>query len=233
MSDGETEKAEDPRSIEANAVLALRILSEAQRIAEEVGAPTWQYAVDLRDLEEQGVTRTAIRWLIAKRRVETAIETTLPGSFERTFQTYRGTSLGSSTCLVLHTAGSAPAPAPATGPVVRAAPPRTGLERVLAANQVPSPPVWNPESRELTVDGLTVKRFRVPAPNQELILQVFMEEGWPTRIDDPLPIVQGVERKRRLQATIVCLNRCQQQRLLRFRGDGLGSGIQWERTDTG
>ena len=32
-----------------------------------------------------------------------------------------------------------------------------------------------------------VKRYRVPAPNQELILAAFEEEGWPQLIDDPLP----------------------------------------------
>ena len=47
--------------------------------------------------------------------------------------------------------------------------------------------MWDPERRELHVAGLIVKRFKWPAVNQEAILTAFAEEGWPPRIDDPLP----------------------------------------------
>ena len=37
-----------------------------------------------------------------------------------------------------------------------------------------------------------VKQYRVPSPNQEAVLTVFQEEGWPPRIDDPLsPVPDG------------------------------------------
>jgi hypothetical protein len=38
-----------------------------------------------------------------------------------------------------------------------------------------------------------VKEFKLPAPNQETILTAFQEEGWPPRIDDPLPPVPQAE----------------------------------------
>jgi hypothetical protein len=68
----------------------------------------------------------------------------------------------------------------------------------------------------------------VPAPNQELILGCFEEEGWPPRIDDPLPPHPELAAKRRLHATITTLNRHHKHRLLRFLGDGSGEGVRWE-----
>ncbi len=95
-----------------------------------------------------------------------------------------------------------------------------------AATEKPS---WNFERRELIFLGKVVKRFRWPAPNQEMILGVFAEEGWPAKIVDPLPQENGLEPKRRLGDTIKCLNRNQFSRLIRFRGDGTGEGVLWER----
>jgi len=94
-----------------------------------------------------------------------------------------------------------------------------------------STPKWNVERRELTVSGTVVKRFRWPAPNQEMILSVFSEEGWPSRIEDPLPQGKGLDPKRRLGDTIKCLNRNQNVNLIRFRGDGTGEGILWDIED--
>jgi hypothetical protein len=89
-------------------------------------------------------------------------------------------------------------------------------------------PHWDPIRQELTLDDRVVKRFKVPAQNQELVLAVFQEEGWPLRIDDPLPYQGDQDPKRRLHDTINALNRRQVNELLRFLGDGKGSGIRWE-----
>lgn len=89
-------------------------------------------------------------------------------------------------------------------------------------------PVWDPARRELLWGERIVKRFRVPAPNQELVLVAFQEEGWPPHIDDPLPHVLAVEPKRRLHDTIVALNRHQAEHAVRFLGDGTGTGVCWE-----
>ena len=78
-----------------------------------------------------------------------------------------------------------------------------------------------------------MKQYRVPAPNQEAVLSAFLEEGWPRRIDDPLPPKGDVAPKTRLHDTIKWLNRNQQERLLRFLGDGTGQGVLWELINLG
>ncbi|QDV81768.1 hypothetical protein TBK1r_06880 [Stieleria magnilauensis] len=93
-------------------------------------------------------------------------------------------------------------------------------------------PEWNADSRRLQIDGQIVKRFKWPAANQEAVLCAFEEEGWPERIDDPLPPQPEQDAKRRLADTIKCLNRKQVNELMHFRGDGTGEGVVWERHDT-
>jgi len=89
-------------------------------------------------------------------------------------------------------------------------------------------PRWDAMRRELVVDGQIVKRFRLPAVNQEAVLTAFEEEGWPARIFDPLPPQLSRCSKRRLNETIKALNRSHLARIIRFRGDGTGEGVLWE-----
>lgn len=63
--------------------------------------------------------------------------------------------------------------------------------------------------------------------NQRCILAAFQEEDWPERIDDPLPGHRGIDPKRRLIDTIVCLNKGLTHQLIRFHGDGTGTGVIW------
>jgi hypothetical protein len=72
-----------------------------------------------------------------------------------------------------------------------------------------------------------VKRFRQPAEQQELVLAAFEEQGWPPRIDDPLPGGNGVNAKQRLRDAMKNLNRHQRNRRIRFEADGTGKGILW------
>lgn len=89
-------------------------------------------------------------------------------------------------------------------------------------------PDWDPDARKLCLNGILVKWFKWRAANQEAILNAFQEEGWPSRIDDPLS--PGLEQspKRKLSDTIECLNNKQKNKLIRFHGDGTGEGIVWE-----
>ena len=89
-------------------------------------------------------------------------------------------------------------------------------------------PFYDQERRALWVGSRLVKRFKQPAPTQHTILSAFQELGWPARIDDPLPRAAGQDPKLRLGEAIKRLNRHQQQRLIRFRADGTGTGILWE-----
>ena len=88
-------------------------------------------------------------------------------------------------------------------------------------------PSWDRDRPELRWGNTVVKRFKVPAPNQELILAAFQEDGWPVRIDDPLPPHPELDPKRRLHDTINSLNRSQKLPLIRFLGDGSGQGVRW------
>jgi hypothetical protein len=88
-------------------------------------------------------------------------------------------------------------------------------------------PFWNVELRELHLGNILIKRFRRPARNQETILAAFQEDGWPRRIDSPLPSCEDTSAVDRLHDGVKKLNR-QTRGLLRFRSDGLGQGVLWE-----
>ena len=89
-------------------------------------------------------------------------------------------------------------------------------------------PRWDRDRHELRVGGELVKQFKLPSPNQEMILMALEEESWPPRIDDPLPPSQKLDAKQRLHDTIKNLNRNQKHRLIRFMGDGTGQGVRWQ-----
>lgn len=105
---------------------------------------------------------------------------------------------------------------------------RNVSKREEGPNGEPDVPTWDSQRRELRINGTTVKRFKWTAVNQEAVLAVFEEEGWPLRIDDPLPPHPEQNSKRRLSDTIKCLNRKQQNKRIHFRGDGAGEGVTWE-----
>jgi hypothetical protein len=86
---------------------------------------------------------------------------------------------------------------------------------------------WDAVQRQLLVGPIVVKKFRQRAANQEKILEVFEEEGWPPLIDDPLSPQQEQDSKRRLHITINNLNRCHQRHLLHFHGGGDGQTVAW------
>jgi hypothetical protein len=93
-------------------------------------------------------------------------------------------------------------------------------------------PWWDGEDRRLWLGGILLKEFRQPAPNQQILLDVFQEYGWArVHIDDPLPLTEGEleeDAKRRLHDTIKNLNRGLPAGTIRFRGDGTGQGLRWE-----
>jgi hypothetical protein len=90
-------------------------------------------------------------------------------------------------------------------------------------------PQWNPNRRELTVDGNVIKRFRQRRGNQERLVIGLHEASWPEHIDDPLPYDPRIDPKRRLRDTVHSLNIRQHTKgVLRFEMDGTGEGILWE-----
>ena len=77
-----------------------------------------------------------------------------------------------------------------------------------------------------------MKRYRVPAKNQSLVLTAFQEEGWPVFIDDPLRPINEQDSKHRLQVTIKSLNRRQLAPLIKFHGNGSGLQVYWEAAES-
>jgi hypothetical protein len=92
----------------------------------------------------------------------------------------------------------------------------------------PDKPSFDAELRELWCGDRLVKRFKVPAKNQECILKVFEELGWPPCIDDPLLFEPRIRQRTRLKAAIRHLNFGQKNELLKFHGNGRGDGVRWE-----
>jgi hypothetical protein len=89
-------------------------------------------------------------------------------------------------------------------------------------------PLWDRDNRTLSFGGQIVRRYGRSSPNQEAVLQAFEEQGWPYRIDDPLPYSAEVAPKPRLHDTIRWLNLKHECRLLRFLGDGTGEAVCWK-----
>ena len=214
---------------------AVRMMFEAYRYAEDLRLDVWEFAVELAALD--GLTTTDVRWLVHAGLVDYAVEVTLPGESRRSFR--RSTHLvhSEALCFVLSAAGAefgnkvasmAVESEPPPQATAEATDPTAGPHDVLTGFHRATCPRWDRDRRELRVGAVLVKRFKAPAANQETILAAFQEEGWPHRIDDPLPPHPDLEPKRRVHDTVNSLNRNQKTQLVRFFGDGSGQGIRWE-----
>jgi hypothetical protein len=198
---------------------ALRAMLRAWHFAHDLGESPWEFAVEIRALRDFGMTDSDLRWLVAKGLAEFAEDSRKPGRGPRRFRRRNRLPFNDRSCFVLTENGSA-----------------LILERFMTKSAGPQPtverseqkPIWNSEVRELRFENAVVKRYRVPAPMQELILKVFQEEGWPRRIDDPLPPSTEVSAKDRLQDAIKSLNRNQRPFRIRFGGNGEANGVIWE-----
>lgn len=194
----------------------LALLWRAYICAEDTGANVWDFALRTSSLYKAGMTSSDLRWMIAKGFAEHGEETSGYGEPHRSFRRGNGYFFNDHTCFILTLSGAALAEH-----VFR----ETGR-----APQVPPmlKPRWNTTRRELSLAGLIVKRFRVPARNQEAILNTFEEEGWAEHIHDPLPLTHEIDAPTRLHDAINRLNKCQINPLLRFHGDGKGTGVFWK-----
>ena len=213
------------------------MLLDAFEYSNDVASSTWDFAVEIRRLCDLGLNETDFRWLVKRGYVEHARETTLLGQNERKFQPSGNLSFFENSCFVPTSLGVLQLQALlgkdnqhqqmmslGEGNGINSndhAPCSQSVNREL--------PNWDADLRKLYFKGEIVKRFKWPAMNQEAVLTVFHEEGWPERIDDPLSPKADQDPKRRLADTIKCLNRKQSKPLIHFRGDGTGEGITWEK----
>jgi hypothetical protein len=208
------------RPIRPCVVDALQVLLRAAEYAGDAGNDPWQFAVEWKDLASRGLERTDVRWLVSRGYIALRREISLPAAFQRVFVECNVPRLWHDTAFVLTDAGLSIARALVEQPPNDESSPDytpTAPSQRLAATDKPT---WDHDRRELRYRGKLVKAFRVPARNQELILEAFEEEGWPEFIDDPLPQEPDQDPHRRLQATIKSLNRRQANNLIRFRGNG-------------
>jgi hypothetical protein len=210
---------------------SLALLLKARAYASDVQRSVWDFAIEIHRLRATGVTDCDLRWLYCKGHIEHAIEVTVPEQCRRSFRAVRCLTFFDKSCFALTEEGAAFA----TQVARRMAVPTSsnggrcnqGVPWEPRRSTPATKPCWDAVERELCVGHALVKRFRVPAANQELVLSAFEEEGWPKRIDDPLSPAPEIDPKRRLHSTIQCLNRNQKCRLVHFHGDGYGRGVRW------
>jgi hypothetical protein len=202
----------------------LRQLLEGHELAASADRPTWEFAVEIATLAPLNVSHSQLRWLIAAGLAEAQRETTTDAAQQRTFKRLSSLTLPERSCLVLTELGLTRARE--VGAAADSAP--TGDER--RSGRFPATtalPRWDAERRCLYFNRQLVKAFRVPAPNQEAVLAAFEQSGWPACVENPLGH-RDPDRKERLQQTIRALNRSRVRGLVRFRGDGRGTGVCWE-----
>jgi hypothetical protein len=204
---------------------ALSLLLQAHEYAQELEQDVWDLAVELTVLRAAKLSNSDVRWLVGMGFVEHAVEVTGPADRSRQFRRTSLVSVSEATCLVLTRVGVLAAQESCTGDSL--ASDKTAC-RVVAPDEALPLPKWDDQRRQLRVGIDVVKEFKLPSPNQETVLMAFEEDGWPPRIDDPLPPLPQLDPRRRLHDTIKALNRKQKTTLLRFMGDGSGEGIRWE-----
>ncbi len=217
-----------PDGMEDMLKTGLAILWRAFHFARDLNVSPQEYSVGYDSLENAGLTLIDLRWLLARGLVEV-----------RPISSGSEVAIGSPQLFL----EKAPVGLILSGAGVKLAD-RLFLKTV-PPEVYPSPsvnehmpvgeaiklteekPHWDRERKELCFAGLIIKQFRWSAVNQETILMTFEEDGWPPRIDDPLPQNPNQDPKQRLHDTIKCLNRNHKKRVIRFRGDGTGEGIRW------
>ncbi len=213
----------------------LETLSEAAAYSSDVESERWDFAVSIRRLEQLGLHETDLRWLKKKGLVEHQREVTLIGDDGRQFRPSGSLTFTRRSCFILTDKGIALARSlkASSEDAIAVEPATNGNHQAHPSWEPPrkldTTPQWDVDSRTLKINEVIVKRFKWPALNQEAVLCAFQEEGWPTRIDDPLPPQPEQNPKRRLADTIKCLNRKRVTQLIHFRGDGTGEGVLWER----
>jgi hypothetical protein len=228
----------------------LAVLLQAHKYAAELARDVWDFAVEIQELRSEGLTKSDLRWLVCENHVEHRRELSISDDDNRKFCRSASLTFSKRTCFVLTESGAAVAEQVLRRPRLHGSPTDhvrsgNGQTRGLPAGRaapeddpialphggnvrVPALlPTWDSERRELWLGSVMVKQLRLYSPNQVAILTAFEEDGWPPRIDDPLPPQRDLEPKRRLHDTLRSLNRNQGNNLIRFIGDGTGEGICW------
>jgi hypothetical protein len=219
-----------PLVVQPELSLGLNLLLQAYLYARDLNRSIWDFAVELEELREAGLTNSDCRWLTCKGYVSQGRELENDSERRRHVTIENNLVFGKKTCFVLTPKGfefTSEAAKDLCG--LDPGPSYAGNNRDGEAARMPSQtPCWDPDRRQLSFAGYLIKEFRSNSPNQESVLMAFEEEGWPPRIYDPLPPLPELDPKERLRNTIKSLNRKQKRPLIRFLGDGTGAAIRWE-----
>ena len=206
--------------------LALSELLQDHSYALDLSQNVWEFATEIRRLQDFGITSNDLRWMIGRGWMQHAIEHCPPKDDCRSFHKHGCIEFCMDSCFVLTPEGvTAAREARNTECRLVAA---IGQENPVSAPEEGAKPHWDSARNRLYFGRILVKAFRVPSPNQTTVLSAFEEEHWPSRIDDPLPYSRDVSRKERLRYTLKSLNKHQKVPMLHFSGDGSGDGVLWE-----
>ena len=208
---------------------ALQQLVEAYDCATDTRREPWDFAIEIDRLLALGLSTNDLRWLAGKGYVEHACEVTQLSDASRRFHPTQNLAFGPQTCFIATEAGMALVRQEGAALAIYSMHGNAASSAIPSVSAPPAAtPFWDRQRRVLTVGGRVVKQFRVPSSNQEAVLVAFQREGWPACVADPLPPIASQLAKIRLHDTIKCLNAKQENRLIRFRGNGMGNGVLWE-----
>ena len=181
----------------------LLLLAEASDLAADTNCCAHKFAVKIGQLQRAGIHELHLRWLIEKHYIEHLLDTTVFGEHERSIRPTSSEHFSKRSCFLLTQLGRNFADsvlAPKQNEQLGTDKPLslTGAQHAL--------PVWDSNTKCLYFRNRIVKRFHRHSPNQELILSAFQEDGWPERLDDPLPPKGNADRSSRLSKTVYSLN---------------------------
>ncbi len=199
-----------------------RLLGEFE-CAASLARTVWDFALELPQLRQTGLSDACLRALIAAGHVEHRIEQTPIRGRQRSFRAATDSDWHKRSCFVLTTAGAGVA----RQLFLQRARGLTEGVGPVGAGEMNGTPYWDAAVRELWYRHRLVKHFRREAPNQEHLLDAFQELGWPLRMDDPLPRHPDVDARDRLRETIKSLNRCQEPPVIHFEVEVTGRGVRW------
>ncbi len=162
---------------------AVHLLQQAAAYAEQFRRDRWEFAVDLRSLIAAGCNFNDLRWLLCAGFAMHGTEVRSADSTRRKFRHSESLTFGGRSCFVL-AQGMTP-PATELLPQTAAALPtgsfaaESGISQ--AYRSAVRTPIWDQERRELRINGVIVKSFKLPSPNQEAVLTALAEENWPAQ----------------------------------------------------
>ena len=210
---------------------ALSALHEALEHARDLETDAWDFSVEISTLRRLKLTNNELRQLVLCGLVEHGIEVTRRDDPARSFRQASRGPLRKESCFVLTADGAQLAEM-----IDQAEFSRQNNKTTAAAqhdeprgfhSELPRSPSWDRNRLELRVGPTLVRRFNIPATNQESILAAFEEAHWPAHMDDPLPASDDASHIVRLQESVEQLNRGQHQPLVKFFCDRGGQTIGW------